>query len=79
MSKNNNQSDEYESKSANLYHSISQNMDLIQNEIKPEETLDLDEVNISGKKSAYKKVDEDNAINSIGYMNNITEKNTNFI
>lgn len=38
--------------------------------------MHLDDVNISGKKSSYKMVDEDdNAINSLRYVNNIPEKN----
>lgn len=65
MSKNINKSVECETNSAYLYHSISENMDLIQNEKKAEESLHLDDVNVSEKKSAYKKLDEDNkAINN---------------
>ena len=76
MCKNTNKSDECENNSANLYHSISENTDLIQNEKKAKETLHLDDVNIRGKKSSYKMVDEDDsAINSLRYVNNIPEKN----
>ena len=49
---------------------------MIKNENKGEETLYIDDVNISGIKGVVKKVDEPyNVNNSLNYANNVPAKN----